>query len=816
MDTLLKIIEKLEAPLFFARWDSYSRLPLIINLDSTMTSLLEQLWKEITHKKLVQLEEIEGQIRKILALFSDYSGLTPEEKKERLDLASTRLAELKNVLLKAERGYEAKKKGGEGGLRSQDSLYCPIRSLTGIGPRTAALLTRKNLQTVEDLLYFLPRRYEDRRNISMIAEAVPGMRQMVVGKVVQADMRFYGRKRVFEAIIEDSSGIIKAKWFKGRELFLRNTFKPEARVILAGEILGFPFEREIVHPDFEVLNDSEDQLLHFKRIVPVYSETEGLSQKTIRRIMWKTVRDFAPYMQSPIPEGICKKRSLMDFSEAIRLVHFPDNNQNIDLYQQMRSEAHKRLIYEELFFLQLGMALRKKGRLLESGISFNIDHEILNKFFNMLPFSITAAQRRVINEIHGDMASILPMNRLLQGDVGSGKTVVATSAMVFACANGYQAAIMAPTEILAEQHFRNISNLTQSLGIKCELLTGNLKTAEKKEALERIEKGQTQLMVGTHALIQEKVVFSKLGLVVIDEQHRFGVVQRATLRKKGQIPDVLIMTATPIPRTLAMTAYGDLDVSVIDELPPGKIAPRTKVYPESQRARVYEIIHREVVKGNQVFIVYPLVETSESLDLKDAVRMAEHLQKDVFPDLKIGLVHGRMKGKAKEQVMNEFVEMKINILVATTVIEVGIDIPAASLMVIEHAERFGLSQLHQLRGRVGRGEAPSYCILLVQKTASEDSRKRLRIMEQTNDGFRIAEEDLAIRGPGEFLGTRQSGLPDFRVANLARDGLILSEAKNDAFSVINDDPRLGNPGNVELKDVLMRRWKGRLELAKTG
>jgi ATP-dependent DNA helicase RecG len=506
----------------------------------------------------------------------------------------------------------------------------------------------------------------------------------------------------------------------------------------------------------------------------------------------------------------------MDFNDAIRMVHFPDNNQDIDLYQQMRSEAHKRLIYDELFFLELGMALKKTGMLLETGIPFIIDHGIVTNFLNMLPFLPTTAQRRVIDEIHRDMASTLPMNRLLQGDVGSGKTVVAVSAMVIACANGFQAAMMAPTEILAEQHFRHIETLVQKIGIRCELLTGSLKTAEKKEILGRIDRGETQIIVGTHALIQEKVAFSKLGLVVIDEQHRFGVVQRATLRRKGQIPDVLIMTATPIPRTLAMTAYGDLDVSVIDELPPEKMAPKTKVFPESQRARVYEIIHREVTKGHQVFIVYPLVEASENLDLKDAVRMAQHLQGDIFPDLKIGLVHGRMKANEKEQVMNEFAARRINILVATTVIEVGIDIPAASLMVIEHAERFGLSQLHQLRGRVGRGGAPSYCILLVQKTASEDARKRLKIMEETNDGFRIAEKDLTIRGPGEFLGTRQSGLPDFKVANLARDGMILSEAKEDAFSVIHDDPRLENPENAKLREILMHRWKGKLEMAKTG
>jgi len=816
MDAVLKIIEKLEAPLSFVQWHSYSRLKFVVDLDSTVLSLLNELMREIRRRKSDRSNEIASQIDGISRLFSDYRNLSAEEKVKRLNQVSISVAGLKKNLLQKQGGLEAREETAKAETHLEYFLDAPVSSLPGVGPRTAALFSRKNLHTIEDLLYFIPRCYEDRRIISMIAGTVPGKRQIIVGRVARADMHFYGRRRIFEAIVEDASGAIKAKWFKGRESYLRNAFKPEARVILAGEIVGFPFEREIIHPDFEILNDNEDHLLHFKRIVPVYSETEGLPQKTIRRILWNTVRDVAPSIQSPIPRWISKKRSLMDLDRAIRMVHFPDHDQNIDLYQQIRSDAHRRLIYEELFFLQLGMALRKKERGLEPGISFDVNHETVAQFFNNLPFSLTNAQRRVIDEIKKDMASNVPMNRLLQGDVGSGKTVVAMFAMVVACAGGYQAAMMVPTEILAEQHFRNISGLAQKIGIRCELLTGSLKTPEKNEIIKAIQSGQAQLIIGTHSLIQEKVAFFNLGLAVIDEQHRFGVLQRATLRKKGPLPDVLIMTATPIPRTLAMTAYGDLDVSVIDELPPGKIAPKTKVYPESQRARVYEIIHRQAVKGNQVFIIYPLVEISQSLDLKDAVRMAEHLQRDVFPDLKIGLVHGRMKGKEKEEIMDEFAKKRINILVATTVIEVGIDIPAASLIVIEHAERFGLSQLHQLRGRVGRGDAQSYCILLVWKTASENARKRLRIMEETADGFRIAEEDLSIRGPGEFLGVRQSGLPDFRIANLARDGLILSEARQDALSIINDDPRLESPANMNLREELIRRWKGRLELGRIG
>jgi len=816
MESLFKIIEKLEAPLLFSEWNSYRRLALVKNLDEVVESLLKQLRGIIQCKgdKTFQIADSDIHIKELSNLFSDFETLSSEKKRERIGKAITILAELKRIFQKAFDSQGVKTT--EQGRNRQKSLSEPINFLVGIGPRLASLFARKDIKTVEDLLYFLPRRYEDRRNISLITETVPGVKQIVIGRVVQAELRFYGRKKVFEALVEDSSGAIKAKWFKGRELFLRNAFKPEARVILAGEVSGFPFEREIIHPDFEILSDREDQLLNFKRIVPVYSETPGLTQKTIRRIIWKTLRDFAVFLRSPIPEEILRRRLLMDFSQAFHLVHFPDNEQNIELYLQMRSEAHRRLIYDEFFFFQLGMALKKRGQLLEKGISFDVNPELLHKLSDVLPFSLTAAQMRVIREIRRDMASPSPMNRLLQGDVGSGKTIVATAAAVIACANGYQAAIMAPTEILAEQHFRNISKLLDGIGIPCELLTGNMTTSRKAEVLMKMENGQCGIVVGTHALIQGKVVFNKLGLAVIDEQHRFGVVQRAALRKKGQIPDVLVMTATPIPRTLAMTVYGDLDVSVIDEMPPGKQPTLTKVFSESQRARVYEAIRREVEKGKQVFIVYPLVEASETLDLKDAICMEKHLSDEVFPDISVGLVHGRMKINEKEQVMSDFSQMKIMILVATTVIEVGIDIPAASLMVIEHAERFGLSQLHQLRGRVGRGGTPAYCILLTQKPLSVDARKRLRIMEETNDGFRIAEEDLAIRGPGEFMGTRQSGLPDFRIANIARDGRILAEAKEDAFSLVDGDPQLTEMKHAELREMLFSRWEGRFSLAKTG
>jgi ATP-dependent DNA helicase RecG len=460
------------------------------------------------------------------------------------------------------------------------------------------------------------------------------------------------------------------------------------------------------------------------------------------------------------------------------------------------------------------MALKRTGQVFDQGIAFPTGGSLVQKFHDILSFEMTGAQKQVVGEIEADMARPHPMHRLLQGDVGSGKTVVSMAAMVTACEAGYQTAIMAPTEILAAQHFKNISGGVQERGIEATLLTGSMKAAERRNALAKIESGKIGIVVGTHAVIQEGVAFNRLGLVVIDEQHRFGVIQRAALREKGINPDVLVMTATPIPRTLAMTVYGDLDLSVIDEMPPGKKPIKTKVFYEKSRERVYEIIRKEITKGNQAFIVYPLVEESEALDLKDATGMAAHLQKDIFPDLRVGLVHGRMKGPEKEAIMADFKERVLDILVSTTVIEVGIDIPTASLMVVEHAERFGLSQLHQLRGRVGRSELNSYCILVAQHRGSADARKRLRVMEETNDGFRIAEEDLLIRGPGEFMGTRQSGLPDFRVASILRDSTTLNEARQEAFLLVEKDPGLEK--HPELEETLLRRWESRLEIAKTG
>ena len=440
----------------------------------------------------------------------------------------------------------------------------------------------------------------------------------------------------------------------------------------------------------------------------------------------------------------------------------------------------------------------------------------MENFELQLPFQLTAAQRRVINEIKIDMTKPSPMNRLIQGDVGSGKTIVAFAAALIAIENQYQVAIMAPTEILAEQHFLTLHQMAEKIGIKIAYLFSSMKKSSRDEVCNNIKNGKINLIIGTNAIIQEGVEFAKLGLGIIDEQHRFGVIQRATLKRKGESPDILVMTATPIPRTLAMTVYGDLDISIIDEMPPGRKPIKTKVFHEKERQRVYDLISKEVEGGNQAYIVYPLIEESEKLDLLNATKMYEHIQKEIFPQYRVALLHGRMKSDEKEEVMQRFKTGEVQILVATTVIEVGIDVPQATLMVVEHAERFGLSQLHQLRGRVGRGEKPSYCILLAQYKKSDDARRRLKIMEETNDGFKIAEEDLNIRGPGEFIGVRQSGIPDFRVANIIRDARILNEAREEAFELVRKDPFLQDTQNFFLKEVLKQRWKGRLELARVG
>jgi ATP-dependent DNA helicase RecG len=707
---------------------------------------------------------------------------------------------------------------------AKKNLQTQMHLIKGVGPKLSELLSKRGVTTVEDALYLLPHRYEDRRCVQKIAKLQSGATEVFSGKVLSADIvSTKGGRRFFEAIISDDTGSVTLKWFNSNPTFMRRIWKVGRVGLFIGEVSHFGYQREVHHPDVEWLENGKDvesvlasDPVNFGRIVPVYPLTEGLSQKVMRRVMKEVVDLYQPFVQELIPKKILSPLQVPGIREALRDIHLPGNEADLGSLNEGGTASHRALAFDEFFFWELGLALKKRGVTLEEGISFQVNHRYTKQLIKLLPFELTAAQRRVLSEIKSDMMAPHPMHRLVQGDVGCGKTLVALMAALVAVENNYQVAIMAPTEILAEQHWLTIHNWCSELGIEAVLLTAGMKGKTKIEALARIAEGTASIVIGTHAVIQEKVEFARLGLGIIDEQHRFGVLQRGVLRKKGFNPDILVMTATPIPRTLAMTLFGDLSLSVIDELPPGRSPVTTRICFESRRSQVYDTLREEVSLGHQAYIIYPLVEESEKSDLKAAAQMAEQLASDVFPDLRIGLLHGRMSPEEKENVMSAFKARKLDILVSTTVIEVGIDVPNATLMIIEHAERFGLSQLHQLRGRVGRGSAQSRCILLTPGRLSEDGEKRLRVMENTTDGFRIAEADLAIRGPGDFLGTRQSGMPEFRVANILRDGALLEHARQSAFDLLAEDEELTSTENAAVREELMRRWGKRLELAAIG
>lgn len=733
----------------------------------------------------------------------------------------------------------------------QYNLSLEIQYAKGVGPKRARLLQRLGIFTIQQALFFFPRRYEDRRRIEKIAFLRPAEHPTTVyGIVKQSGVTVTPKQRtkIFELVIGDDTGIFTAKWFN--QGYLRKIFKPDMQVVLSGKISMNRYGGiEMIQPEYEILNkaDVEEELLHTGRIVPIYPLTDGLYQKDMRKIMKQCVDRYTSSVEESLPAGIRKKYRFLALHDALQRVHFPQNTDDINLLNQEKSPAHQRLIFDEFFLLELGMGLKRQRMLTqEKGIAFQFQGTIEHYLRHALPFPLTSAQNRVIHEIQQNMRSTQPMNRLLQGDVGSGKTLVALLALLSAVEAGYQGVIMVPTEILAEQHVRKLSAYIQRLNehlervplqqsewpieasqpdlyasspeqpIKLCLLTGGLKKREREERLQQIERGEINLIVGTHALIQHDVVFHRLGLIVIDEQHKFGVMQRATLKAKGYNPDVLIMTATPIPRTLSLTVYGDLDVSILDELPPGRTPVITKRFYEQNREKAYRLIDEEIQRGRQVYIVYPLVEESEKLDLKAATEMSEHLAHDVFPQYRIGLVHGRLKAEEKDRQMLAFKDHNLDILVSTTVLEVGIDVPNATVMLIEHAERFGLSQLHQLRGRVGRGSQRSYCLLMTAYPMSNEARRRLDAMVETTDGFVIAERDLEIRGPGEFFGTKQSGLPDLHIANLVRDVRILEYAREEAFAIIRKDWMLTLPEHQTIKQALEQRWKKSLDLISIG
>ncbi len=709
--------------------------------------------------------------------------------------------------------------------RIKQLMSTPLETIRGVGPRLVEKFSKLGLHTVEDALFTLPFRYEDRRQLKKISQLTPGGSEVFAGEITFSgeSLTSRSRKKLYEVMVSDGTGQVALKWFRYRPDWMKKQFIQGRRAVFIGEVKRFGAIREVHHPDVEFITDGQDAAvmllndpLSFGRILPVYPLTEGLAQKNLRKIMKNVVDQYAPVAITAIPPHIVQRQKLLPLAEAFRQAHWPETTTSLVTLEQGRDAARHTLVFDEFFFLELGLALKRRGIVLEEGIPFKVEHQYTKPLAQMLPYRLTDAQRRVLGEIKQDLMSPHPMNRLVQGDVGSGKTIVALMAALIAIENQTQVAVVAPTEILVEQHYLQFRPWLEALGLKAAMLTGSQGNKEKQEVLEAIRNGQIHLVVGTHALLQEGVEFQRLGLGIIDEQHRFGVRQRGILKHKGAAPHILVMTATPIPRTLSLTLYGDLALSVIDQMPPGRTPVTTKVVTEHSRDRVYSFIRKEIGMGRQVYIVYPLVKESEKSDLLAASEGAKYLQEKIFTENAVGLLHGQMKPDEKEAVMGSFKDRKIDILVSTTVIEVGIDVSNATVMMVEHAERFGLAQLHQLRGRVGRGSEQSTCILVRSLRCSEDGMRRLQVMTETCDGFRIAEADLEIRGPGEFLGTRQSGLPDFRVANLLKDGRVLEEARREAFELAAEPDFMINPKYQELREVLMERWGTRLELASIG
>ncbi len=695
----------------------------------------------------------------------------------------------------------------------------PVQFVKGIGPRIAEILLAKGIATADDLLHYLPFRYEDRVNPRGIAELRVGEMATVIAEVRTSGLFRTRRMPIFQMTAGQGRARLKCIWFNGA--YLKDKFQPGQMLALYGRVEENRGELQLVQPQFEILAEADGdaeqkaaESLEIGRIVPIYeSAGQGkLTTRWFRRIIHSALENLTPELPESIPAAVRKRMNLVPSHEALWKVHWPDAGESLNDLQSSRTPAHIRLIFEELFFIELGLELKRREQKAQTGIAFGLNDRVREAIKKILPFHPTGAQKRTLKEIAADMEKPYPMRRLLQGDVGSGKTLVAFEAAIIAIENGYQVALMAPTEILAQQHYFSARQILEPSGYRIVLLTGSLEDDRKREIRRHIAQGNAQLVIGTHALIEQKVEFEKLGLVIVDEQHRFGVLQRFKLMKKsGEAgdaanrraaldrtgegarphmdsgvaePDVLVMTATPIPRTLALTIYGDLDISVLDEMPPGRTPIVTRRVGDERADQVWQFVRKQVTAGHQAYVVYPVIEENEETELKAAMKMYGELSKKVFPDLNVAVLHGRMEADLKEQVMRLFQQGKVQILVATTVIEVGVDVPNAAVMVVEHAERFGLAQLHQLRGRIGRGAAKSYCILMTSGKVSEEAERRLDAMVRTTDGFQIAELDLEMRGPGEFFGTRQAGMPSFQVANLIRDRDLLELAKKEAAAVL--------------------------------
>ncbi|MDP3791286.1 MAG: ATP-dependent DNA helicase RecG [Candidatus Omnitrophota bacterium] len=702
------------------------------------------------------------------------------------------------------------------------NIKTPVRYIKGVGPKKSEILSKIGINTIEDILYYLPRRYEDRSSIIPIKDLKIGESQVVQGEIVVSGSRTSrAGMPIFQVAVSDATGIVHAVWFN--QPYLRDMLKKGDKVVLYGRVERYD-KLQITQPEYEVLEEGTVPIfssLNMGRIVPVYTLTEQLTQKFLRSLIFKTLEEHARLLVEKLPTYMIAREKLVDIKFAIRNIHFPANF-------TMLEKAYKRIVFEEFIALQLALALRKKGAAAESSM---LGHTIISgalseAFKERLPFELTDGQKKAIADIERDMSRGKPMNRLLEGDVGSGKTVVAAHALTLAAQNGFQSVLMAPTEVLARQHFISLSELLMPLGINIALLVGGIDAKVRQGMYSRIKEGAVDIVVGTHAIIQEGLGFKKLGLAVIDEQHKFGVQQRAILRNKGYNPHVLVMTATPIPRTLALTVYGDLDISIIKELPKGRKPIVTYWVEEDKREEIYGFIKEELDKGRQAYVVCPIIESHRRGGIAEnnmaprrctqsAIDTFEKLSGEVFTSYKVGLLHGKMDSKEKDKIMKEFKKGKIQVLVSTVVIEVGIDIPNATVMLIESAERFGLSQLHQLRGRIGRGEHESYCVLL-SNPKTDAAIERLKAIEGTLDGFEIAEIDMDLRGPGELFGTRQHGLPEIRFGNITKDFDIMEAARKEAFALVERDPNFKEDHHKGLKKALGDRFKGKLELIRVG
>lgn len=704
-------------------------------------------------------------------------------------------------------------------MQDKNILKTSIQYIKGVGPKRAELFNKMGLFTVEDILYNLPRRYEDRSNFTPISKVIIGQYHTLKGEILT-----FGLKRtkkgssIFQVAVGDDTGVIYAMWFN--QPFVKKYFKVGQKIILYGKVDMYDV-LVINQPEYEIIGEEEtDDSAHIGRIVPIYPLTKDVTQRFIRSLTKMVVEKYVRFLQDVLPTKIRAKLRLVDIRFAINNIHFPASNENL-------KRAYRRIVFEEFFILQCAIALKKRDVKIEEGLVHKTDGELIEAFKKNIPFELTKGQQEAMRQIELDMKSPKPMNRLLEGDVGSGKTIVAAYGLTLTVQSGFQGALMVPTEILAEQHYLNPSKILVPLGINVALLIHSVSDTEKERIKQEVKKGEVDIVVGTHALIQEDIEFKKLGLCVIDEQHKFGVTQRELLRKKGLNPHVLVMTATPIPRTLALTVYGDLDISIIRELPKGRKPITTYWVEEEKREKVYNFIREQIKegrprppigqawRGRQAYIVYPRIHESETSEVLAATQMYEKFRNEVFKEFKVGLIHGQMTGKEKDKVMSDFKKGEIDILVSTVVIEVGIDVPNATVMLIENAERFGLSQLHQLRGRIGRGEHNSYCILLANPKTG-DAKKRLEALTETVDGFALAEEDLEIRGPGEFFGTRQHGLPEIRFGNIVQDMEIMELARKEAFELIHTDPNLNFPEHRLLKENLYRRFIGKVDLIHVG